>query len=896
MDNLWRRGWFERPTSSFAGGGATLNITAGGSAFISGKEYDPPTASLTSFTINSTIYVYYDSDPTVADFAFTTTLNDAVYDDTVVPFIQFDTDGSGLRVSGTLRYLTRNFTKHNECLTLTVSDDQDDHGAQFDTLENALAFAAAMAASSMPQRSTRIEIVGDCTVAAEITEDDFFNLKNVTIIGQSGGDSIHQGHGEGRIIWSHTGNALFEPGVNLTGWVFENITFRYTGTGTADTDSIIVSSAGIISGLAFRRCLFDGNTYLSTISGGALNGGGGQLAHVLVADGNSSIGDVEFTDCKAYMGGCYVYASSSATCSLSDLKMNNCFLLSDSGSYGTPAGTEQALVFWESSGTMINPRITYCDATAESPCIRIITATNLRVEKNDLTTDSQRVIRLGDPAGTTNTTGWITDNVLTASGTISGTDGIIRIHCESSSDNTMMWIKDNKITGTGSSAEAGILINVGIVATGNGWKGMITGNDIKDVGVGIYGWLTKNCMLTFNNIEAELYGIRIGGTTDTTNHNIEAMNMITMTGENPIAIDLGLESGDDDQNVCALNMLNLTGATGNSAGSSPLSVYGILATVQSTSTPKDYQIIFGNVIDTPEVGINPLVGKSIVSGNLVMRGDDAGGALQADITLPTGCEESIILGNLGSGVNNGLDCGGGTTKQRLLIVGNMMGDATTANYFLDVTRSIVAFNSCYDDDNFFVTENSNNASQCVIMGNFAPDEAEPVTAGSTIVTSPFIGNVFNKLGGTTSSQQLPIVGNVLTGSCQLDFDNCTFVGNYVHGNFDCAGDDVAVAGNHFNAGIDVSSSLCAMAGNNWNGSTATDTGGNNCWSGNVGPLDISGDNSVVAGSIANGQIAVSGTDNVMIANRANSISTLSSTTPLYETATDSDELNRQGAI
>jgi hypothetical protein len=277
----------------------SISITTTGQLVVNGRLRNTPAAGpFGSLPANSDIWISWD-DATGTFVRYTTW--DTAFATGRVPLVWAKTDGSSH--VGSIVKIGRLIEEYPETLTITVATDPSAR-AEFQNLRQAIAAARSyQKGSTLTPRAVVIELIGDVTIVnGPINETELFEVQYLTFRGRgrrwNGGGS--------RIIWSHLTGGLFVPNnvaITLTGWAFEDVTFRCAGTMTDARAAVVsVRDAASVGDLVFRNCLVDGSVLLS-----GAGGAGGSLPHFLYTESGAL--DATIQDCTVCTTDTMVYST-----------------------------------------------------------------------------------------------------------------------------------------------------------------------------------------------------------------------------------------------------------------------------------------------------------------------------------------------------------------------------------------------------------------------------------------------------------------------------------------------------------------------------------------------------------------------------------------------------------
>lgn len=844
MAAIHERGWITYPTVTVTSP-TQLDISANGQAFVNGSLSTPPLKSFTSgFSSTATHYVYYDADPATNAYVMTTTAADCFDASQTqrVPVVVFDTDGSSQIVSATVIKNGKQYAKFTNTMRLTVSQETE-HNAMFVELDAALAFAAAVNASSDPDRAVLIEIIGDVTQTSSISDDNIFGLKNVTIRGGSGG-SVSNTSAGGRIIWSFTGAPLFAPGVTVHGWTFENLTFRYGGTGSADSESIFGPTAGSLHNVKLVNCFVDGNSIPTS-------GAGGSLAHVFNLTGVAAASrDLKIIDCEIYTNGCLVYLPTAASGIVTDMTIRNTIYRQ-----GTGIGTVSGFLYLADAGTYEKIRVVDCEIETDDVAIFIgDDCQDVWIKDCKITASNPKVIHVGVAGASNEPELWVKGCRLVSSVAPSSTgEGVIEIYGFIDVD-IPVRIENCVIDGAAGSYSRGIAVNEGESAAANGTGIHVSGCSIKDVTVGILSETSEGNVIIGNTIRASVAGIMDGGDPNNTpNPSIQAMNLIRISAAtNGVGIDVQTSQSttQGSRHMQLFNSVVFTTADASHVG------YDFRGNAVGSLLINS--VFSGNSVVNAGIGVALYTENSSVFGNLVHSNTTNECVLMSISGATYAMKNTSMFGNVledGKGI-----IGDASVTLNSTVFGNI-ADVASGQYAFD----LILNNSCYAlniSDSAGIVNLSYSSAPSTVVGNVHPGTGQDFPKDT--IPGPMVGNVIGQFGATATPTSACLVGNYVSGAFTLTGPGnaSTVVGNYIGGTFASGLTDGTYVGNRFASGLSItlSNDDFVFVGNELNQSST---------------LNLSGDNSIIVGNnIRNSTLNDTGTGNMTV------------------TATDSDPLNK----
>ena len=306
---LLSKGWTDRPTYSFSGGGATIDIDTAGVVFTQGRLLKTPSgAALTGFPVSADVWISYNV--IAGDFQVFTTW-DTANAGTNVPLIWGFTDGSSLLTEATSIRIGRVVKEFPQALMLTLADDAE-HAGAFRSIRQMLAHLIGLLDSAtVKPASFRVHVLGQVDIsnaAGTVTQDELFGVRNVHFIGAEKYNTTAPGEGA-TFQWSPNTSALFTvgSGVTMSGWTFEGISFRHRGTPSSGQVSVVHNS-GTVEGLKFVRC---------HIGFGTLPG---------VVYSVDTLADVSLIDCRIEVSDVVISHTVAAMDGISGLRIRDCVI------------------------------------------------------------------------------------------------------------------------------------------------------------------------------------------------------------------------------------------------------------------------------------------------------------------------------------------------------------------------------------------------------------------------------------------------------------------------------------------------------------------------------------------------------------------------------------------
>jgi hypothetical protein len=730
---ILEKGWVSVPTVTVTGGGSTINVTTTGSVFTAGRVLSAPTTSFTGLTPTTEQWVTYN--PLTGLFQLETGWDTA--DSGVrVPLYWFVTDGGGLITAS--ESVSRRVERFPDSVLLTLSQESLHHGA-FRSVGEALHTARSIQTGvAIPPKGIEIEVIGDVSLSATITDANLFDVVNVRFRGRSSGLASRVNSGLGtagaRLTWALDAPFFQVPATaSILSWAFENLAIQYTGTATADTVAFVSNPAGAITGLLFERVIVDGNTV-------AVDNGGGALPH-LVYSANGTVSDLALIDCNVYTRDAVVSVTAAGD-ALSNFKA----LRVDVANDASPLFATSGLVSSESIGPDLNWRITDC--TSDDIRGTIIRARYLQrawMRGNHLNVQNFDATVLDIGETTTNSDRlWITDNLVERAFT--GPSGpLVHLKKTGGTDRARWFLYGNNFAdGDDTNATGDTCVRLQGSSAGNTVnRAAVFGNYIEGARFGFDVTSNVGQILLFgNHIEAgdEAYGGPSAASG--TNFNLVTGNSIEATNATGVAFGVRLRGTEA---IFAGNLIQ-------SAGDEVVSI----SSVSGSNNVFAGNQIRGGTVNSVENGGE----GNVFAGNRMTAGYTTTG-------VPTG---TIFVGNKVTG-----DYTGAAEEQSVILGNNVTGDqirpgsggghVVVGNYADSVDLDF------YDPPNTAVV---GNVTFGTTAGDFNTGTGDHVAA---------VGNVSASGGVTINGNEHVVVGNVLYGASGFTLSatsvDVAVIGNYI---------------------------------------------------------------------------------------------------------------------
>jgi hypothetical protein len=726
------KGWTDRPTLTINADDLDIGV---GEAYVDGAITVTSLDTVGPFAPSSTTYVYWDN--TAPGWDFSTSFSTAA-GASAVPAYRVETDGaSQITLVTTIMKMVNEF---NEQLVLSVSGTSA-HRAMFNTLEGALAFAAALNTTATNRRGYVIELLGNVTVSASISDADLVGVPNVTFRAR-GGRMIASSAGAAidgsKVAWSFD-DPLFRvaSGATLRNWRFEGVYFDYNGTGTA-ADTAVVANFGDVDGLEFVECTVDGNDVL---------GSNVYLPHVVYSEANE-VKRLTFDRCRLYSAESVLWVTAAAEAS-SFLLVRDCVVENDSAAtvlsqagfltdIGAAGGTQTKWTIRGNKGTAL-----------QGNGIRSRKLSDSRIHDNDLdVTGNFSVVHLGNDSDMTDVVRInIRDNFFRRNdGTtaplmkLTGAD-------TTSAFRTCWFIHDNLIDGrTAPAGSVGIDLNVDdIVGLGEtSGNNLIHDNAVVNVETGITVKSLHRSLVHSNVVVAEAAGIAVSMEDECT---VSVYgNVIALDGADPSGIVLDAQGGTDERGFMAFgNVIDMVDA----ASGTPIGINCLPSGASSASS------------DSPAVfALNVILGDSgLTCRGLLFQGSTA-----------------VVIGNVMRDCGVRFDEGlGGVDSSEIVFALNILesGDDVTGD---DISGSAFVGNVLTSGNFTFEL-----AAHMVVTGNHINNAIFGIdggTGGGVVLTGNMI---LNNIGfDTPDGQDSVIVGNVVGGTMNdgVASQSVVAVGNY----------------------------------------------------------------------------------------------------------------------
>jgi hypothetical protein len=785
-DQLLNKGVIVAPT--FTTSTTELQITSAAQVYARAEILSASTQTLNNLGVSTTGFVYYDATSSVLAYVFTTSW-DTANGSNCIPMWRVETDGAQNITIAT--FIGRTIKLFNEELTLTVSNSSSVN-ANFTTIDRALAFCAGLKASgTVPRRGIVIEIIGDVTQDATISDGDLLAVENVTFRGRSGGgikggNSVPASIAGSRIIWSYDGS-LFTNNTTalMRNWRFEDITFRYATDATAATAAVISNTAGSIFGLTFVNCTFDGSNALNSVGGA-----NGYLPHALYHAGVACQG-VSFEGCQLHTAEAPVYCAAGATAPIVDLLVSRCEGTNDTGAMTFSQGgfiVDRCTAKGQTRWQVLDCK-TVSLVPLQGPFVEAYVLKNAKIRSNDIFISGNfSAILLGNATTDDDVERvFITENTMNATGGTTAPVVKIITQDESATVRAVLFMSDNAISGPGLTAagSVGVELNGGSAGTDGGSSSgiMIHDNVITNVETAVSVREIDRGIIHSNVLPRSEQGLISTSCSDlVVSHNVIGVN-------NAGAVGKGIES---DAEVIAGNVVFIDGGT---------------ASVGIKATNTDAPVVMGNALDMDAdagaaKGIYMDAG-GVCAANVVNDNASSNQGIHAD------ANHTVLVGNAVLGakfdftgttlncicVGNVTDNGYSFADYSGVIVGNHAG---AGNFDAVFTAGSFVGNVAAAPGDFNVA-----GVNATIVGNYGGQvDIENGTPDGTKMT--IVGNVINDLDDATASADTAWVGNVFltAGALTLTGDDGTFVANVLQNNltFNAGADEWAIAANRVAGG------------------------------------------------------------------------------------------------
>lgn len=711
---LLRKGWLDLPTVTLGGGSTTITVNSGGTVFVNGRVRSPGASAALNPANGAEFWVTWNDGAEVYQLATTW---DAANAAGSVPVIWGRTDGGG--VIGSYQIIGRRVEEFPETIALTVSEDPDNRAA-FRSIEAALGAALSIQkGSTITPVGIVLEVVGDVSVSAAISDQYLQGLVNVTFRGRG---SRPTGAGS-RIKWAGLHSLFLVSTATLTGWRFEDLTFVASGTHVSDKDGVVSVTTGAVADLQFHRCTVDGST---GFSGGA----GGTLPNFVYTEAAGNFEGLKIVDCVVYTTDTIVQVDATGGGALNGLTIER-------GTYvvsGTAVGAAIGGVLLAGSGGATLVWVADANFTVNGgPCVSTTGVIGLHLHDCRLVSQGADTRTLDLGTGYVLNQAWIHDNYIQQSyGGGAASVPVVRLR-SSGADNAApgVFFHSNMVDGDGATTtNTGLSVEVnatdwdGFVCHSNLFRAVKTGIVFSTAGAGRHVGPIVNGV----HVHAGTTGIKLAGVTEP----VVSGSYVECSEASALAFDLDSKA----LVIGCVAVLDDTTGTG----------FDLAAAV-------DEVILLGNRITNSATPITLNGGdRSVIAGCIAK---DAG-----LVSVPSGSQKTILLGNQFIDVD--MLGSGSMAIANQLNTGTLTYDGTDDVLVANWAEHIVADND--NADRAIVAANHSRtiipgiAEALVLAANWISNDA---TFSIEVNNSAVVANVLEQtnISLTANSEDVAFVGN-----------------------------------------------------------------------------------------------------------------------------------------